>query len=323
MRRRAGGASVHHPHRRLPRERESLPCVRTDADVTFVQAMVLAVLQGVSELFPVSSLGHTVLLPALLRWNIDEGSESFLAFVVVLHLGTALALIVFYRKDWARIVRALVTTTVRGKITDDRDERTAWLLVVATIPVGVLGVLLQSAVKQLFASPLPVSAFLFLNGFVMLLGEWLRRRQHASTGSAQAAGHPYKRLEDLTLKDGVFVGFAQSLALLPGISRSGSAIVAGLLRDLRHDDAARYSFLLATPVILAAGVLEFPALFTPAAHDVLVQACAGGVLAGVTAYASVAFLTRWFRHNDLSPFAWYCIVAGAVSFLLFATKVIA
>ncbi len=291
--------------------------MRTDADVTFVQAMVLAVLQGVSELFPVSSLGHTVLLPALLRWHIDEGSESFLAFVVVLHLGTALALIVFYREDWVRIVRALVTTIVRGKIGDDRDERTAWLLVVATIPVGVLGVLLQSAVKQLFASPLPVSAFLFLNGFVMLLGEWLRRRQH------ERAGHPYKRLADLTLKDGVFVGFAQSLALLPGISRSGSAIVAGLLRDLRHEDAARYSFLLATPVILAAGVLEFPKLFTPAAHDVLVQACAGGVLAGVTAYASVAFLTRWFRHNDLSPFAWYCIVAGAVSFLLFATKVIA
>ena len=317
MRRRACGASVHHPHRRLPRERESLPRVRTDADVTFVQAMVLAVLQGVSELFPVSSLGHTVLLPALLRWHIDEGSESFLAFVVVLHLGTALALIVFYRDDWVRIVRALVTTIVRGKIGDDRDERTAWLLVAATIPVGVLGVLLQSAVKQLFASPLPVSAFLFLNGFVMLLGEWLRRRQH------ERAGHPYKRLEELTLKDGVLVGFAQSLALLPGISRSGSAIVAGLLRDLRHEDAARYSFLLATPVILAAGVLEFPKLFTPAAHDVLVQACAGGVLAGVTAYASVAFLTRWFRHNDLSPFAWYCIVAGAVSFLLFATKVIA
>ena len=331
MRRRACGASVHHPHRRLPRERESLPRVRTDADVTFVQAMVLAVLQGVSELFPVSSLGHTVLLPALLRWHIDEGSESFLAFVVVLHLGTALALIVFYRADWLRIVRALVGTIVRGKITDDRDERTAWLLVVATIPVGVLGVLLQSPVKQLFASPLPVSAFLFVNGFVMLLGEALRRRQHASSGSAQPARRPlrqaqgrlYKRLEELRFGDGVFVGFAQSLALLPGISRSGSAIVAGLLRDLGHEDAARYSFLLATPVILAAGVLEFPKLFTPAAHDVLVQACAGGVLAGVTAYASVAFLTRWFRHNDLTPFAWYCIVAGAVSFILFATKVIA
>ena len=291
--------------------------MRTDADVTFVQAMLLAVLQGVSELFPVSSLGHTVLLPALLRWHVDEGSESFLAFVVVLHLGTALALIVFYRNDWVAIVRAFVATIVRGRITGDRDERTAWLLVAGTIPVGVLGVLLESSVKKLFASPVPVSLFLFLNGFVMLLGEGLRRRQHAR------ADHGYKKLEELRPRDGVLVGFAQSLALLPGISRSGSAIVAGLLCDLRHEDAARYSFLLATPVILAASLLEFPKLFAPAAHDVLVQALVGGVLAGITAYASVAFLTRWFRHNDLSPFAWYCVAAGGISFILFVTKVIA
>lgn len=286
--------------------------------------MLLAVLQGVSELFPVSSLGHTVLLPALLRWNVDEGSESFLAFVVVLHLGTALALIVFYRRDWIAIIRAFIASIMRGRFTDDRDERTAWLLVAATIPVGVLGVLLESSVKKLFASPIPVSLFLFANGFIMLFGEWLRRRQHPSAAAAQSgAGKRYRRLDQLSPRDGVLVGFAQSLALLPGISRSGSAIVAGLLRDLHHEDAARYSFLLATPVILAASLLEFPKLFAPDAHVVLVQAVVGGVLAGVTAYASVAFLTRYFRHNDLSPFAWYCIAAGAVSFLLFATKVIA
>jgi len=283
--------------------------------------MLLAVLQGVSELFPVSSLGHTVLLPALLRWNVDEGSESFLAFVVVLHLGTALALIVFYRRDWIAIIRAFIASVVRGRFSDDRDERTAWLLVAGTIPVGVLGVLLESYVKKLFASPIPVSLFLFANGFIMLLGEWLRRRQHATTNTA--SDKQYRRLDELTPRDGVFVGFAQSLALLPGISRSGSAIVAGLVRDLHHEDAARYSFLLATPVILAASLLEFPKLFAPDAHVVLVQAVVGGILAGITAYASVAFLTRYFRHNDLSPFAWYCIAAGAVSFILFATKVIA
>jgi undecaprenyl-diphosphatase len=296
------------------------PACEPTAVVTFVQAMILAVLQGVSELFPVSSLGHTVLIPALLRWHVDESSESFLAFVVVLHLGTALALIAFYREEWVRIVRALVASIVRGRFTDDADERTAWLLVAGTIPVGVLGVLLQSAVKHLFASPLPVSAFLFANGFLMLLGERLRRRQHPS--GAGVRGTAYRRLSQLTWTDGVFVGFAQSLALLPGISRSGSAIVAGLLRDLHHEDAARYSFLLATPVILAAAVLELPTLFAPDAHVVLVQAVVGGIVAGVTAYASVAFLTRWFRHNDLSPFAWYCVAAGAVSFALFATKVI-
>ena len=279
--------------------------------------MLLAVLQGVSELFPVSSLGHTVLIPALLRWHVDEGSESFLAFVVVLHLGTALALIVFYRNDWIAIIRAFIASIVRGKFTADPNERTAWLLVAGTIPVGVLGVLLESSVKKLFASPIPVSLFLFANGFIMLFGEWLRRRQHANFG------HPYRKLEELRPQDGVFVGFAQSLALLPGISRSGSAIVAGLLRDLHHDDAARYSFLLATPVILAASLLEFPKLFAPDAQVVLIQAVVGGVLAGVTAYASVAFLTRYFRHNDLSPFAWYCLAAGAISFVLFATKAIA
>jgi undecaprenyl-diphosphatase len=293
--------------------------VRTDALVTFVQAMLLAVLQGVSELFPVSSLGHTVLVPALLRWHVDEGSDSFLAFVVVLHLGTALALIAFYRAEWIRIVRALVRSVVRGRFSDDADERTGWLLVAGTIPVGVLGVLLESTVKKLFASPIPVSLFLFANGFVMLLGEWLRRRQHSAPQNASR----YRRLDQLPPRAGVLVGFAQSLALLPGISRSGSAIVAGLLCDLHHDDAARYSFLLATPVILAASLLEFPKLFAPGAHVVLVQAVLGGVLAGITAYASVAFLTRWFKHNDLSPFAWYCIAAGAVSFFLFATKAIA
>ncbi len=285
--------------------------------VTFVQAMILAVLQGVSELFPVSSLGHTVLVPALLRWNVDEGSDSFLAFVVVLHLGTALALILFYRNDWIAIVRGLFASIVRGRIADDRNERTAWLLVAGTIPVGVLGVLLESSVKKLFASPISVSLFLFANGFIMLLGEYLRRRQR------QNAAHPYRRLDELKAQDGVLVGFAQSLALLPGVSRSGSAIVVGLLLDLRHEDAARYSFLLATPVIFAASILEFPKLFTPDAHVVLIQAVLGGILAGITAYASVAFLTRYFKHNDLSPFAYYCMAAGAISFILLITKVIA
>ena len=281
--------------------------------------MFLAVLQGVSELFPISSLGHTVLVPALLRWGVDEGSDSFLAFVVVLHLGTALALIVFYRAEWIRIVRALFASIVRGRFSADPDERTGWLLIAGTIPVGILGVLLESSVKKLFASPIPVSLFLFANGFIMLLGEWLRRRQkNQATPDAR-----YRRLDQLSPRNGVLVGFAQSLALLPGISRSGSAIVAGLLCDLRHEDAARYSFLLATPVILAASILEFPKLFVPDAHVVLVQAIVGGILAGVTAYASVAFLTRWFKHNDLAPFAWYCIAAGGISFILFAMKAIA
>ena len=278
--------------------------------------MFLAVLQGVSELFPISSLGHTILIPALLRWPIDRSGEEFLAFVVVLHLGTAVALIAFYRREWIAIVGALVRSVVRGKLSNDRDEKIGWLLVAGTIPVGLLGVFFQSAVRGLFGSPLPAAAFLMLNAFVMFFGEWLRKRQSADRGRTS------KPIEAISYPDGVKVGLAQGLALLPGISRSGSSIVAGLLVDLDHEAAAKYSFLLATPVIFAASVLEIPKLFEPSAHLVAVEAIVGGILAGLTAYASVAFLTRYFEHNDLRPFGWYCLLAGGASFILFATKVI-
>jgi undecaprenyl-diphosphatase len=278
--------------------------------------MFLAVLQGVSELFPISSLGHTILIPALLRWPVDRAGESFLAFVVVLHLGTALALLIFYRREWIAIVSALVASVVRGRLSDARDEKIGWLLVAGTIPVGLLGVFFESAVRALFGSPLPAAAFLMLNAGIMFFGEWLRKRQLANRN------RPLKPIEAISYADGVKVGLAQGLALLPGISRSGSSIVAGLLVDLDHEAAANFSFLLATPVILAASVLEIPKLFEPAAHVVAVEAITGGILAGVTAYASVAFLTRYFQHNDLRPFGWYCLLAGAAAFTLFATKVI-
>jgi undecaprenyl-diphosphatase len=278
--------------------------------------MALAVLQGVSELFPVSSLGHTVLLPPLLHWNVNQSDPSFLAFVVVLHLGTALALLVFYRDEWLRIVRALLRSIVRGRMSDDRDERTGWLLVLGTVPVGILGVLFQSAVQRLFASPIPVAIFLMINAFVMFAGEALRRRQHAR------ADRPARPIEAVSWRAALGIGLAQSLALLPGISRSGSTIVAGLLADLDHSDAARYAFLLATPVILAASLLEIPKLFEPGVAIGPVESAAGCLVAGITAYASVVFLTRYFRHNDLRPFGWYCLVAGATALALFATKVV-
>jgi undecaprenyl-diphosphatase len=280
--------------------------------VTFTQALVLALLQGVTELFPISSLGHTILVPAVLHWqNIDRSAPSFLAFVVVLHFGTALALIVFYRAEWWAIVRALIASVVRGRLGDEREERVGWLLVVATIPVGILGVIFERPVKSLFASAAPAALFLLLNGLLMFLGEYLRRRQQGRTGA-----RPQKPLENLTYPQSIFVGFAQGLALLPGISRSGVSMVAGLLCDLDHEDAARYSFLLATPVILAAALLEMPKLFAPGAHLVLIQAVAGAIAAGIAAYVSVAFLTRYFRSNDLRPFGWYCVIAGALCFVL-------
>jgi undecaprenyl-diphosphatase len=282
--------------------------------VTWFQAMVLAILQGTSELFPISSLGHTVLVPALFHWNFDRSNPTFLAFVVALHLGTAVALVVFYRDEWVRIVRALVTSIVRGSLGTDPDERVGWLLIVATIPVALLGVFLEQPVRRFFGSTALVAGFLILNAFVMFAGEALRRRAVASETAVALA--------DLSWAAAAKVGLAQGAALLPGISRSGSSIVAGLLLGLTHEDAARYSFLLATPVIVAASLLEIPKLFAPEAHAVLAQSAVGAVLAAVTAYASVAFLTSWFRSHDLRPFGWYCLIFGALCLGLSLAKVI-
>jgi undecaprenyl-diphosphatase len=280
--------------------------------MTWWQAMLLAVLQGTSELFPVSSLGHTVLVPALLRWTFDRSAPTFLAFIVALHLGTALALIGFYRADWARIVRALVASVARGQLSDDVDERVGWLLVVGTIPVALLGVFLEHPVRKLFGSSAIVAGFLILNAFVMFAGEALRRRETPAT----------RALSELPWPAAAEVGFAQAAALLPGISRSGSAIVAGLLLRLTHEEAARYSFLLATPVIVAASLLEIPKLLAPDARGVLAQSAVGGLVAALTAYASVAFLTRWFQSHDLRPFGWYCLSFGSLCLVLALAKVI-
>lgn len=284
--------------------------------MNFVQAMVLAVLQGASELFPVSSLGHTVIIPSLLHWNIDRRDPTFLAFIVILHLGTAAALALFYRRDWIAIVRAFAASIARGRLSDDPAEKTAWLLLAGTIPVGLLGVFLQGPVRALFGSTTIVAIFLMLNGLLMFLGEHLKRIERPSSSVAP------RFLSALSWPDGMMVGFAQGLALLPGISRSGASMVAGVLLDLTHEDAARYSFLLATPVIGAASLLELPRLFEPAAHAVLVQSMAGGVVAGVTAYCSVAFLTHYFKSHDLRPFGWYCLGIGGLSLGLALAKVI-
>ena len=222
----------------------------------------------------------------------------------------------FYRSDWVRISRAFAGSVSRGTLSEDPDERIAWLLIVGTIPVAILGVFLEKPVRAFFGSTALVAGFLILNAFVMFAGEALRRRSIGKTEGARP-------LASLPWKDGGLIGFSQAFALLPGISRSGSSIVAGLLVGLSHEAAARYSFLLATPVILAASVLEVPRLLAPEAHGVLAQAIVGGVLAAITAYASVAFLTRWFASHDLRPFGWYCLVVGTVALVLSLTKVIA
>jgi undecaprenyl-diphosphatase len=296
--------------------------------LSYFQAVVLGLLQGVTELFPVSSLGHTVLLPALLGWNnlvrAQSASESFyLAFVVALHVATAIALFIFFRKDWVRIIRGFFRSLVRRRI-ETPDERLAWLLGIATIPAGITGLALEHMLRTQFAKPLAASIFLTLNGLILLAGERVRRQagvQKLATvpASAPATGpEPGRRLDTLDFKESVFIGVAQIAALFAGISRSGVTMVAGLLRGLNHEDAARFSFLLATPLIFAAGVYKVPDLLGPLGSGVRSQALVGAVFSGVAAYLSTKFLVKFFETRSLLPFGIYCLVAGGLCILRFA-----
>ena len=285
--------------------------------LTYLQAIVIGLLQGVTELFPISSLGHSVLVPAWLGgdWSqlvtsqSSSGKTPFLAFVVALHVATAIALLIFYWDTWVRIIRGFFRTLQKRRATDS-DERLAWLLIIGTIPVGLTGLLLEHPFRVLFAKPLAAAIFLTLNGLVLLAGERLRRR---------AASHKAERkLTNLAYTEAGAIGFFQVFALLAGISRSGVTMVGGLVRGLSHEDAANFAFLLATPVILAAGVLKLPELLGHTGHGILGQALAGAVAAGIAAYVSVRFLTKYFETNTLTPFAIYCLIAGVLSILRFA-----
>ncbi|MCL4543557.1 MAG: undecaprenyl-diphosphate phosphatase [Chloroflexi bacterium] len=279
------------------------------------QAIFLAILQGVSELFPVSSLGHTVILPAILGWQGVEKQPTYVPFVVMLHIGTAFALVWFYRDRWVGVVEAFVISAVRGKLQHTPQEHLAWLLFFGTIPAGVIGAVLEHPLKQLFSTPLVAGIFLIVNGAIMLLTERLREQQTHSKRDLNIEGTSLlRRLADLNWRDAVKVGGAQAFALLPGISRSGVTICAGLLSKLDHEDAANYAFMLATPIILAAGLLETPTLIE-AGGVTLLKAVAGGIIAAVTAYLSVRFLTRYFRVGRLHPFAYYCVVIGLIGII--------
>lgn len=277
--------------------------------MSLFQVLVLALLQGVTELFPVSSLGHIVILPSLLHWNINQADPTFLAFVVLLHVGTALALLVYFRREWLAIVSAVLRSIIAGRMFGGADERLGWRLIAGTIPVGLVGTLFQKQVQALFASPKAAAVFLIINGGIMFTGERLRRR-------AIAAEEGRTALDRLSVRSAIGIGSAQILALLPGISRSGSSMVAGLLANLTHEGAARFAFLLATPVILGAGVLKIPDLFTSTALPHLPTYLLGGVAAGVAAYLSVAYLMRYFRVGRLDPFAIYCAAFGILSLIL-------
>lgn len=312
-------------------------------EISYLQAIVIGVLQGITELFPISSLGHSVLVPAWIggdwaslvtQYGTDDSSQSpYLAFIVALHVATALALLVFYWRDWAAIVRAWFVTIKNRSVTTS-TERLAWLIVIATIPVGITGLVLEHTFRVLFAKPAAAAAFLTLNGLILLAGERLRRRAdaraavEARTEPAEVVaeeerhravvGGAHRDLETLGYLEAAIIGVFQTFALLAGISRSGITMVGGLIRGLDHEDALKFSFLLATPVILAAGLFKIPSLAGPAGDGIHGQVIAGALAAGLAAYVSARFLTRWFTTRTLTPFAIYCLIVGLVSLVRFA-----
>jgi undecaprenyl-diphosphatase len=333
------------------------------AHLSWLEAAVIGALQGVAELFPVSSLGHSILLPAVIggSWardlDVSAPDSPYLAFIVGLHVATAIAMIIYFWRDWIRILRGLVTS-VRERRVETADQRLAWLLVVATIPVGLAGLVLDHLFRTLLAKPVPTAVFLVVNGVLLIAVEELTRRRaaggaHTGPGGAAAALEaPTVRLDarpdaptqvirggsggvgvataptaeeesdarvaKLPLLTAVLIGATQILALLPGISRSGATIGSGLLAKLSHEDAARFAFLLATPVILAAGVLKLGDLVGPAGDGIRGQVLLGSVLSGVGAYVSVRYLTRYFEHRSMRPFGVYCIAAGAACLAWFS-----
>jgi undecaprenyl-diphosphatase len=270
-----------------------------------LQSIIMALVQGATELFPVSSLGHAVVLPALLRWPIDQRAPSFLPFLVMLHLGTATALLAYFWRDWWALAIGVLGLDSRHQVRESR--RVLGLIVVATVPAVILGFLLEHFFRGLFGAPVVAAAFLIVNGVLLVGGERLRGRSH-------------RPLSSLSVGDALAIGCWQCTALIPGISRSGATIVGGLLRGIDHEGAAHFSFLIATPIILGATVLEVPKLLHAGVpHGVAANAVLAAIVAGATAFASTAFLMRYFRQHDvwaLDPFAYYCFVAGIGSLAL-------
>ncbi|TMK72322.1 MAG: undecaprenyl-diphosphatase [Actinobacteria bacterium] len=284
--------------------------------ISYFQGAILGLLQGIAEPFPISSLGHGVMLPRLLGWNIHQNDDYFLSFLVATHVATATVLLLLFLDDWKRIVRGLGRSLRDREIkSDDTDARLGWLLVVGTIPAGAIGLLFEHPLRSLFASAASAAAFLVVNGILLLTFERLRRRPPRP---GDYLGDSDARIAKLSWRQAVGVGTAQAAALVPGISRSGITMGGGILFGLSNEDAARYSFLLATPIIGAAGVLKLPDLFGSAGNGVRGPALLGALGAALTTYLAVKFLLRFFQSNRLTPFGIYCIAAGLICTVIFA-----
>jgi undecaprenyl-diphosphatase len=285
--------------------------------ISYLQALILGLTQGIAEPFPVSSLGHGVIIPGLFGWNIHQNDDYFLAFLVATHCATAIVLFFYFFADWMRIFRGLGRSIRDRRIgAGDDDARLGWLLVMGTIPAGILGLALQHPLRTLFASPETASLFLILNGILLLAFERLRRRR-PEHGDGEGDSDP-RIARRVSLKQAAAIGTAQAAALIPGISRSGVTMGGGIMVGLSNEDAARFGFLLATPVIAAAGLLKLPELFGSAGDGVRGPALVGALAAAFTTFFAVRFLLRFFKTNRLTPFGIYCLVAGTVCTLIFA-----
>jgi undecaprenyl-diphosphatase len=283
--------------------------------ISYLQAIILGALQGISEPFPISSLGHAVLLPKLLGWDIHQNDDYFLTFLVATHCATALVLFLFFLDDWKRIWFGFVRS-VKGRSTPrDLDARLAWVIIIGTIPAGILGLALEHKLRTLFASPTSAAIFLTINGILLLAVERFRRRP-PRPGDGEGDGD--ERIAKMGFRQALGIGAAQALALIPGISRSGVTMGGGLLAGLSNEDAARYAFLLATPVIAAAGLLKLPELLGSAGDGVRGQALVGAIAAAITTWAAVKFLLKYFETSRLTPFGYYCVGAGIFCLIVFS-----
>jgi undecaprenyl-diphosphatase len=292
----------------------------TAAPITYFQAIVLGLLQGFSELFPISSLGHSVILPQLLGWNIHQNDAYFITFLIATHLATAIVLFIFFFQDWMRIFAGMWRSLVDRQIApENHDAKLGWLLVVGTVPAGLLGLLFQDSLRTVFASAQSAAFFLMLNGVMLYGAERLRRRAPVVETSDPLASD--QRISGTTsYRDAVGIGAAQAIALIPGFSRSGASMAGGLLTGLSNEDAARFSFLLATPIIGAAALLKLPDLFGSTGDGVRGPALAASLCSALTAWFSVRFLVKYFETNRLTPFAIYCFVAGLASSIYLYVK---
>jgi len=284
--------------------------------LTYFQAIVIGLVQGVTELFPISSLGHSVIIPYLFGWhNIiksQTSSESFfLAFLVALHVATATALIIFYRKEWVKLIKAFFSS-IKNRRIHTSYERLIWLLIIATIPAGLTGLLLEHVLRTQFAKPLAAAVFLFINGLILITGDNYARKRSNQEKDFKMDSTVAHTAKTITPQKAGLIGTAQVFALLAGISRSGITMVSGIYSGLDYEDSARFSFLLATPVIMAAGLYKIPDLVGPNGNGVRGQVIAGAIVTAFAAYFSVKYLDKYFKGKSLRPFGIYCLTISTI-----------